>query len=159
MKTMFDSALGEMSYDYGWTKNHAIRLFGEIANVKLVVPCEENDEIEDCQRVAFLNFEKNKDLFIHQAEVAIFKYYLSICDEYRQKLSAGSAAKMVPLIERKEQLKSLIHADQLLIQQSFGSGERVVGLLFTCSWEPELGLAVKFVDEEIEEVGPQDIVL
>ncbi|WP_425557580.1 DUF6985 domain-containing protein [Herbaspirillum huttiense] len=35
----------------------------------------------------------------------------------------------------------------------------MVGVLFQCTWEPELGLAVKFVNEEVEEVGTQDIVL
>ncbi|WP_407665834.1 DUF6985 domain-containing protein [Mycolicibacterium aubagnense] len=35
----------------------------------------------------------------------------------------------------------------------------MIGLLFDCTWEPELGVAVKFVDETVAEVGPQDIVL
>ena len=48
---------------------------------------------------------------------------------------------------------------EIVVQQSFGAEERVIGLLFRCTWEPELGLAVKIVNEEIEEVGTQDIVL
>ncbi|WP_406851113.1 DUF6985 domain-containing protein [Herbaspirillum huttiense] len=64
-----------------------------------------------------------------------------------------------PKIENSLQLKSLIKPTEIVIQQSFGTGDRVVGVLFQCTWEPELGLAVKFVNEEVEEVGTQDIVL
>ena len=33
------------------------------------------------------------------------------------------------------------------------------GFLFTCDWDQENGLAVKFENGELPEVGPQDIVL
>jgi hypothetical protein len=48
----------------------------------------------------------------------------------------------------------------MIIQRSFTDPrERVVGLLFDCSWDVSLGLAVKFINEHLSEVGTQDIVL
>ena len=89
----------------------------------------------------------------------IFDYYLDNVEEYREKLGPEFADEMAPNIDGLDQLVPLIKPTELIVQQSFSSGDRIVGLLFTCSWEPELGLAVKFVNELIEEVGTQDIVL
>ena len=69
------------------------------------------------------------------------------------------ADKIAPLITRKEQLKPLLTPTQVPIRRAHGKPTRIVGLLFNCSWEPELGLALKFADEKIEDIGPQDIVL
>lgn len=159
MNVLKDDAIGEFSYFYGWVRDYTIKLFGESINVQLVIPCDEGDDIEDVQRAAFLAFDSNKDAYVQQAERAIFDHYMAVCDDYRARLGVEFADKLAPVIAEMNQIKELIKATQVVIQQSFKSGDRVVGLMFTCSWEPELGLAVKFMNEHIDEVGPQDIVL
>ena len=66
---------------------------------------------------------------------------------------------MAPLITEISQLKPLVRATGLLIQDAWDIEDRRLGLLFECAWEPEHGLAVKFENEVIEEVGFQDVVL
>ena len=156
---MQDETFGNLEYDYGWIGEYTYKIFGSVVSVKLVIPCDEGQEIEHAQKEAFVRFDANKDNLVASAERVIFDYYLDVVEEYREKLGPEFADKMAPNIDKIDQLIPLIKATEIIIQQSFSSEDRIVGLLFTCSWEPELGLAVKFVNELIEEVGTQDIVL
>ncbi|MNI92529.1 hypothetical protein D3C73_1503370 [compost metagenome] len=79
--------------------------------------------------------------------------------DYREMVGADEADKIVPIIEKKEELVQLVEPTQLIIRRVRKNGVRRIGLLFNCSWEIEHGLAVKIEDEEIVEVGFQDIVL
>lgn len=159
MRTLHDELFGELSYEYGWVRNYFISFFNETVPVQLVIPCDEGDEIEPAQRIAFTRFDTNKDLYMHQAEEKIYEHYQSVCEEYRERFGVEFADKLAPIIREQREIKPLVKPTQVVIQQTFGSSERVVGLLLTCSWEPELGLAVKFVGDTVSEVGPQDIVL
>jgi hypothetical protein len=159
MDILKDDEIGEFSYFYGWVRDYTILLFCRPIDVQLVIPCDEGDEIEETQRAAFLAFNAKKDDYTGLAERAIFDYYQTVCAAYRDRFGADCADELAPVVTDISQVKDLILATQVIIQQSFESGERVVGLMFNCSWEPELGLAVKFVNEVIEEVGTQDIVL
>lgn len=53
----------------------------------------------------------------------------------------------------------LVRPTDVIVQETLGAPNRVVGLLLDCTWEQSLGVAVKFLNEEVSEVGPQDIVL
>jgi len=158
MQRLQDDVLGDLEYQYGWTRPYTYPLFGDLINVKLIVPCDVGAEIEEAQREAFLNFDKNKSELMLLAEQSLFDYYQRICDEYRSIVGTELCDTRCPKIENSLQLKPLIRPTEIVIQQSFGT-DRIVGVLFQCTWEPELGLAVKFVNEEVEEVGTQDIVL
>jgi hypothetical protein len=134
-------------------------MFGQAFLTRLVVPCDEGEQIEQSQREDFIKFDAQKEDLIDKAEAAIFDYYLGIVDEYRERVGAEFADRTAPEIDEISQLRTLIDPTETIIQQSFGEDERIVGLLFDCSWDPSLGLAVKFVNERLDEVGVQDIVL
>lgn len=151
--------LGELDYEFGWRRDYEYRLFGITFPITLVVPGDEGDAIEPAQVEAFLGFERMKDRSPDLVLSAIFDHYLSIVDERRAMAGAELADEIAPLVTERHQLVSLVKPTELVIQETFGSNERVVGLLFDCRWAPSLGLAVRFVNETIEEVGPQDIVL
>ena len=93
-----------------------------------------------------------------EAENEIFKYYQEVCPEYRDKLE-DSADEFAPIISGREEVAKLVELTQIIFPYSFGKDIKRVGLLLNCTWEPEHGLAVKFVNEEIVKVGYQDIVL
>lgn len=156
---MDDNLFGNLVYDYGWVGRYSYKLFDDLVNVKLVVPCDAGEEIEASQREAFSAFNSKRDSLIAQAEEAIFAYYQKVVEDYRDRLGDEYADRMAPKIRQLSELASLIEPTDIVIQQSFGSSDRIVGLLFSCSWDPELGLAVKFLNESVGEVGPQDIVL
>ncbi|WP_071849853.1 hypothetical protein [Duganella sp. HH105] len=159
MTTLHDDVLGDLSYEYGWIRPYRVQFAGSMTDIQLVVPCDEGDSIEDAQRAAFTEFDTAKNLYAQQAETAIYHHYLSACAEYRERFGPDFADQMAPIIIEQRQIVPLITPTQLIIQQSFSTGDRVVGLLYMCSWEPELGLAVKFVNGSIDEVGTQDIIL
>ncbi|MBS0361126.1 MAG: hypothetical protein JSR98_07075 [Proteobacteria bacterium] len=156
---MMHPILGGLEYDLVWRRTYEYRLFGRIFPITLVVPSDEGDEIEPAQVEAFRRFERIKDQTGDLVTSAIFDHYLGIVDERRAMAGDKLADEIAPFITEPSQLASLVTPTELLIQETFGSNRRVVGLLFDCRWDPSLGLAVKFVDETIEEVGPQDIVL
>jgi hypothetical protein len=159
MKFLQDDVLGKLAYDYGWTREYTYPLMGRTVAVTLVIPCDDGAKIEEAQREAFARFDASKDRLMISVERSIFDYYRSICDAYRERLGVEFADARAPKIHDIGQLASLVNPTELIVQQSFKSGARIIGLLFRCSWDPELGLAVRLVDEQVDEVGAQDIVL
>ena len=153
-----DSVIGRLVYEYGWCRNYTLTIFGVATSTRLTVPCDEGVDIEASQREAFAQFDARKDDLTLIAEEAIFHHYQDGCIEYRERLG-DLADELAPVISEKTEIQKLLTLTGVVVQQSFGANERIVGLLFDCSWEPDLGLAVKFVNESIDEVGPQDIVL
>ncbi|CQR55775.1 hypothetical protein PRIO_3372 [Paenibacillus riograndensis SBR5] len=116
-------------------------------------------EFEDAQIIAYKFFFRNMNELLMNAEDEILKYYLEVIEEYRERLGEKFADKMAPVISNKEELSKLIEPKRLLFPMVFDERVRQVGLLLESTWEPEHGLAVKFEDEKIVEVGYQDIVL
>jgi hypothetical protein len=159
MKIIRDSIFGEISYDYGWVRTYTIQFFGEEVAVELIVPCVEGDEIEQAQYSGFSDFDNNNALYMQLTEAAIFEYYLSVYEECGERFGKDLSDELAPALRNKVELKRLVQPIQVIIQQSFGADDRVVGLLFSASWEPELGLAVKFLNGKIDKIGTQDIVL
>jgi hypothetical protein len=159
VKKLKDQILGNLSYEYGWTRAYHCIFLGKKVSVKFVVSCDEGDEIEYSQREAFQRFDEKADAFLAQAEEAIFDYYQNNCQEYRDRFGIEFADEMAPIIHSQSQIGTIVLLTEIFIKQSFGANERIVGLLYDCSWEPSLGLAVKFVNECLDEVGIQDIVL
>lgn len=154
-----DSVLGNLSYDYGWVRDYSVPFLGESRVLRLVIPCDEGATIESTQREAFQRFDSQQPLLLKQAESALFAHYKGICEEKRDQFGAEYADTWAPQISKPEQLAGLVRPTEIIIQETFGSSNRVVGLLFDCTWEQSLGVAVKFVNEEVSAVGPQDIVL
>ena len=154
-----DPILGKLSYDYGWVREYPVDFLGETHLLRLVFACDEGASIEATQRDAFRRFDAEKKSLLSHAETAIFTHYRSVCEEKRTQFGAEYADAWAPRISEQYQLGKLVRPTELIVQETFGSPERVVGLLLECTWEPSLGVAVKFVDEEVFDVGPQDIVL
>ncbi|MEC0766840.1 DUF6985 domain-containing protein [Bacillus atrophaeus] len=150
---------GELSYDYGWKRELKVNLFGHERLLILDIDSDEDAEFEDAQVNAYQQFFKNKDILLKSAEDSILKYYLDVNDDYRQRLGVEFADEKAPILTTKEELANLIIPTQLIFPMVFDEDVRQVGLLLDCSWEPEHGLAVKFENEEVVEVGFQDIVL
>jgi len=159
MQVLHDDVFGDLEYQCGWIRPYTYLIWGEKTNVKMIIPCDVGADIEKAQRQAFINFDEKKNQLMPMIEQSMFDYYQRICDEYRSSVGPGFSDERCPKTNNPLQLRSLVMPTEIVVQQSFGAEERVIGLLFRCTWEPELGLAVKIVNEEIEEVGTQDIVL
>jgi hypothetical protein len=144
---------------FGWLGECSWSVFGQPVTTRLFIPCDER-EIGVSQREAFALFEQQKSALCNSAADAIFSYYQQVVPEYRARLGSSFADGQAPEISSKGELARLVTPTELIVQESFAEPtERVIGLLFDCTWDTSLGLAVKFVDEKLSGVGPQDIVL
>ncbi|WP_427182385.1 DUF6985 domain-containing protein [Paenibacillus sp. TC-CSREp1] len=159
MANLNHELFGEISYDLYWSGQQKIKMFGKDKAIILSVDGNEEGEFQDVQKEAYTNFIGNMDDIMTKVEAAIFDYYQEVYMDYREMVGEDEADKIAPIIENKEELDHLIEPTQLIIRRVRKNGVRRIGLLFNCTWEIEHGLAVKIEDEEIVEVGFQDIVL
>lgn len=53
----------------------------------------------------------------------------------------------------------MVSIEQIFIPVNTKPDMREIGFLGECSWEPEHGLGIRFINEIITEVGFQDILL
>jgi hypothetical protein len=159
MANLNHELFGEISYDLYWSGQQKIKMFGKDKVIILSVDGNEEGEFHDAQKEAYTNLIGNMDDIMTKVEEAIFDYYQEVYMDYREMVGEEEADKIAPIIENKEELDHLIEPTQLIIRRVRKNGVRRIGLLFNCTWEIEHGLAVKIEDEEIVEVGFQDIVL
>lgn len=150
---------GNINYDYGWVKESNMYCWGEKRLIKVIIDAEEDADFESNQEEAYKIFFSNYNNFIAKAEKAVFKYYQEICSDYRDKLSDDDKDKNVPIVTSEKDMVKLVKPKQIFFPMTFDKDVREVGILLDCTWEIEHGLAVKFQNEEIVEVGYQDIIL
>ncbi|CPX14671.1 DUF6985 domain-containing protein [Mycobacteroides abscessus] len=157
---MIDPVLGSIAFTQGagWEGAYTYPFFGQEVTVTLALGgWEESDPVEPQQIEAVAQFNMRKAELCAQAEDAIYAYYLEHLSDLREQFG-DSADDLMPIIEGKQEIPRLVKPTDFFVQLAF-SADRVIGLLYDCTWDADLGLAVKFVNEAIEEVGPQDIVL
>lgn len=150
---------GEISYDLYWSGQQKIKIFGKERVIILSIDGNEEGEFQEAQKEAYINLVDNMENIMTEAEEAIFDYYQEVYMEYRDMVGEDEADKIAPIIENKEELGNLVEPTQLIVRRVRNNGIRRLGLLFDCTWNIEHGLAVKIEDEEVVEVGFQDIVL
>lgn len=158
---MIDPVFGDITFsdDAGWQGTYAYPFLGREVTVRLAFWADaEDDPIDPIQREAMRRFNEHRDELCAQAEDAIYANYRERLPALREQFGA-SADQLMPIIGDKQELSRLVRPTTLFVPEPLLSDDRVIGLLYDCTWEPELGLAVKIVNEVIEEVGPQDIVL
>ncbi len=148
---------GELNYQYLWMRDYNISFLGYDYNIKLSIEGTLEDNISETQCNAFIEFENNKNILVKNAELALFNYYKSIVEDYREMLG-DEADNCAPIISNIDELSCLIDPEALYISYPINQN-RIIGLLFKTTWEIEHGVAVKFSNGKLVEVGFQDIVL
>lgn len=150
---------GNIRYDYGWVKESEVYCWGKNRMMQIVIDAEEDADFESNQEEAYrIFFNRCNDLII-EAEKAVFKYYQEVCFDYRDRLSDEEKDKVAPVITSEKDIISLLKPKQIFFPMTFDEDVREVGIILDCTWEIEHGLAVKFQNEEVIEVGYQDIIL
>jgi len=159
MADLSDPVVGHLSFNrFFWEREDAVRLFAEDFSVRLRFEGEEDMPLEDAQRSAYAAFAARTKEILAEAEAAVYDYYQEIAPEYRE-MFGDDAGRIVPVVTTAAELASIITPTHLLIPRSVREDQRVVGLVCDCTWEPGLGLGVKFINEQAVEIGTQDIVL
>ncbi|EPJ3354681.1 DUF6985 domain-containing protein, partial [Acinetobacter baumannii] len=102
---------------------------------------DDGSDITQNQRDTFINFELNKKNILDNVEKEIQKY----CYEKFQ-------------IAELEGIKKVILKYLKIIHTEVGE-DRKLGFIFDSIFDPELGIGVLVINEQVVEVGVQDIVL
>ncbi|EPL5262352.1 DUF6985 domain-containing protein, partial [Acinetobacter baumannii] len=126
-----------------WLRPYEIEIFHTLYPIELNVYTYEDDgsDITQNQRDTFINFELNKKNILDNVEKEIQKY----CYEKFQ-------------IAELEGIKKVILKYLKIIHTEVGE-DRKLGFIFDSIFDPELSIGVLVINEQVVEVGVQDIVL
>ncbi|MEJ7582190.1 hypothetical protein WKI22_16925 [Acinetobacter baumannii] len=144
MGTLNDNVFGELyNKELLWLRPYEIEIFHTLYPIELNVYTYEDDgsDITQNQRDTFINFEVNKKNILDNVEKEIQKY----CYEKFQ-------------IAELEGIKKVILKYLKIIHTEVGE-DRKLGFIFDSIFDPELGIGVLVINEQVVEVGVQDIVL
>ncbi|EMA4466178.1 hypothetical protein U3B89_003901 [Acinetobacter baumannii] len=144
MGTLNDNVFGELyNKELLWLRSYEIEIFHTLYPIELNVYTYEDDgsDITQDQRDTFINFELNKKNILDNVEKEIQKY----CYEKFQ-------------IAELEGIKKVILKYLKIIHTEVGE-DRKLGFIFDSIFDPELGIGVLVINEQVVEVGVQDIVL
>lgn len=144
MGTLNDEVFGELyNKELLWLRPYEIEIFHTLYPIELNVYTYEDDgsDITQNQRDTFINFELNKKNILDNVEKEIQKY----CYEKIQ-------------IAELESIKKVILKYLKIIHTEIGE-DRQLGFIFDSIFDPELGIGVLVINEQVVAVGVQDIVL
>lgn len=151
---MINSVFGELTYEYGWNSKTTIDWYGKMINVDLVVSGEEDEEIDSLQCESYEKFKLAwsdiKDSILER----VLSYYINL----RNELGYGDDSnENYPAISNIDEIKNIITLDSIVVPLSGVYDGRSIALAFHCEWDAENGLGIILVNEEIHDIGYQDI--
>ena len=151
---MRDPVFGNLEYEYGWNGTVEFNCFGRREEIALTVSGEEDDPITEYQYNSFRAFMEMWERIMGDTVEAIKEYYLGLRKElgYDQEYNAD-----YPPLDNTDSVLKMISLDMMAIPEDGIFDGRCVCLAFSCSWDEENGLGIRFVNEEIDEIGYQDI--
>jgi len=155
MRKINHKIFGELKYEYGWTGSTSLDWYGNNVSVDVVVDGEEDEEVDEGQCESYQAFIKKWEKIKEVLLDGILSYYADLRDELG--FSDGSNADY-PEITSTSDLKEKITLDTIVVPLPDIYEGRSVALAFHCDWDEENGLGVVLANEEISEIGYQDII-
>ena len=151
-----DTIFGELEFDYIWSRDIIVDFFGKENKLTLMVKGDEDGEFEEEQYAAYKSLMQNWEQLQQN-------FLQSILDYYKQKRHRlgyeAEPSEDYPLIETKEQLLETINLEGIVVSYAGSYEGRDIGILFSCTWDRENGVGLRLVNEEIIDVGYQDIAI
>ena len=151
-----NSVFGELEFDYAWFKYIPIRFFDKEQNIILMIAGDEDEEFEEGQYDAYKALMDQWDS-IH---ISFLKPILDYYHEKREELGYHiEFNENYPPIESAEELLEHITLAGIKVPYADIYGGRSIGISFDCSWDSENGLGLRLNNEQVIEVGYQDIAV
>ena len=151
---MTDPVFRNLEYEYGWNGTIEFNCFGRTEEVSLTISGEEDTPVTDHQRDSFKAFLETWDKIMDDVAEAIGKYYISL----REELGYDREYNICyPPVELPSDVLGMISLDQMVIPDDGIYDGRCVCFAFSCSWDDENGIGIRFLNEMIDEIGYQDI--
>ena len=148
---------GQIEFNgFFWEKDIDVRFCGKDCRITLTIAADENGEFEPSQYDAYIVLMEKWDN-IH------FSFLKPILVYYNKKRAELGYDKMpsedYPEISTVEELLQHIEITGVSIAYAGTYGNRSVGITFDCTWDNENGIGVQLNDEQVLEVGYQDITI
>lgn len=151
-----DIVFGELEFDYMWCENITIRFWDKEQNIILMVAGDEDGEFEEGQYDAYKTLMDKWD----SAHVLFLKSILDYYNKKREELGIHiESNENYPRIESSEELLEHITLVGIKVPYANIYGGRSIGISFDCSWDSENGLGLRLNNEQVIEVGYQDIAI
>ena len=152
--------LGELTFHYGWTKRMKLNIFDQEFSVEINIDADEDALFDENQIEAYQFFFKDLENRIQEAEKCVIEYFHSVVsDLLARDVDAGLKEKWVLAENQASEIFKFLTVKQILFPMNFDEHTREVGLICDCVWDSENGIGIKYIDENLSEIGFQDILL
>ena len=133
--------------------------FGESKYVQVYFAREDDCEPSAIQLQALKNLiEHKKDIF-HTLQDQLLNHYATIREKAQEYYSHEVFSEKFPIINNPYQLTKNLEIKSIILGYYGEKWCSYIGLVIDCSWDTEMGVGVKIVENNIVEIGEQDIVI
>ena len=151
-----DSIFGEIEYDYIWSRRSKIKFFNNEVDIMLMIAGDDDGKFEDGQ------YDSYQALINKWNEIqeTFLEPILESYKEKRKELGYDiQLNKNYPEIKSTKELLNYITLVGIKVPYADIYGGRSIGISFDCSWDEENGLGLRLNNEEVIDVGYQDIAI
>lgn len=151
-----DSIFGEIEYDYIWFRRSKIKFFNNEVDIMLMIAGDDDGQFEDGQYESYQalinKWNEIQETFLEP----ILEYYKQKRKELGYDIELN---KNYPEIKSTKELLNYITLVGIKVPYADIYGGRSIGITFDCSWDEENGLGLRLNNEEVIDVGYQDIAI
>lgn len=151
-----DSIFGELEYDYIWSKDIIVDFLGKEVEISLMINGDEDDVFEEEQYIAYTSLMKKWSSLQEEISEEILNYYKAKRHELGYDIEFN---QHYPEIKSTKELLSYITLVGIKVPYANIYGGRSIGITFDCTWDEENGVGLRLNDEQVIEVGYQDIAI
>ncbi|WP_242274684.1 DUF2004 domain-containing protein [Bacillus cereus group sp. BfR-BA-01310] len=151
-----DSVFGKLEYDFVWSKDTTISFLGNEVEIELIVKGDESGQFEEEQYVAYTSLMQNWEHLQQRFLQPILEYYKQERHELGYDIEVNES---YPLVETTDQILEIINLDGIIVPYAGIFEGRDIGITFNCTWDIENGLGLRLLDEQVTEVGYQDVAI
>ncbi|PFD27830.1 DUF2004 domain-containing protein [Bacillus cereus] len=151
-----DSVFGKLEYDFIWSKDTTISFFGNEVEIALIVKGDESGQFNEEQYVAYTSLMQNWEHLQQSFLQPILEYYKQERHELGYDIEVNES---YPLVETTDQILEMINLDGIIVPYAGIFEGRDIRITFKCTWDIENGLGLRLLDEQVTEVGYQDVVI
>lgn len=151
-----DSIFGEIEYEYIWSRNSKIKFLSREVDIMLIIAGDDDGRFEDGQYEAYKVLTNHWD----GIQEILLEFILDYYKEKRKKLGYDiEFNEHYPEINSTKELLDYITLVGIKVPYANIYGGRSIGISFDCTWDEENGIGVRLNDEQVIEVGYQDIAI
>ena len=151
-----DSIFGKIEYDYIWFRRSKIKFFNNEVDIMLMIAGDDEGQFEDGQYEAYQalinKWNEIQETFLEP----ILEYYKQKRKELGYDIELN---KNYTEIKSTKELLNYITLVGIKVPYADIYGGRSIGISFDCSWDEENGLGLRLNNEEVIDVGYQDIAI